>query len=259
MTTLNITSTIEYDNITSLSSELIPYGVSGYFADDDAIHLWSNMDEAFLKQTLYTIVMCISSTYPHIPTESWLIFFSFGLTITGFYVLGLLALNGKPLYSMLLLIAPIIDVWILNHFLQEWIEQDAPVPGCGGEYAMPNTLAELIALISTLIITYPYFYNAKKDVIRGSIGAILLSYIILGQIYLNYANVFQCFIGAIIGTVLAIICQILFYLFVLFIHKQTRLSKLGSTIIKTLGYSGELTDHSSNLFKYYLPHQLIID
>lgn len=246
-------------NSTDISSDLIPYGVTGFFADDDSIHLWSNMDETFLKQTLYTIVMCVSSTYPHVPTEFWLIFFSFGLAITGFYVLGLLAINGKPLYSMLLLIAPILDVWIINHFLQEWINQTAPVPGCGGEYAMPNTLVEFTALVSTLIVTYPFFYNARKDVIRGSIGALLLSYIILGQVYLNYANIFQCFIGALIGISSAIIWQTGFYLFVLFIHKQSKLSVFGSTVIKSLGYSGELTDHSSNLFKYYLPHSLVID
>lgn len=241
------------------TTELIPYGVTGFFADDDSIHLWSNMDENFLKQTLYTIVMCVSSTYPHVPTEFWLIFFSFGLGITGFYVLGLLALNGKPLYSLLLLIAPVIDIWLINHYLQEWIAQDAPVPGCGGEYAMPNTLVELMALVSTLIITYPYFYNGRKDVIRGGIGGLLLAYIVLGQIYLNYSNIFQCFIGAIIGVASAIIWQTLFYLFVLFIHKQSKLSVLASTAIKSIGYSGELTDHSSYLLQYYLPNQLIIN
>lgn len=204
--------------------------------------------------TLYTTTKCIDEGgYPHVPSDFWINILVYGPYFKIFATVGLFILSRylhpKPLYLFLMSIAAFVDIYGVNNLLRNYVFEGrhAPVAGCGGTSVFPNWPTELTVLLGTLITTFPLFYKSRRDVFQSVLVLAAVCYIVAGQVYLNYATVFQTAVGAWIGVLEGMIIQVLFYMFVNVVVHHSPSKKKTSVF----GYTLYLNKDSSLLLQHY--------
>lgn len=200
--------------------------------------------------TIYTTTKCIDANYAHVPSDFWIETLSYGPYLKMFATIGFFLLSRylhpKPLYLFFLSTVAFFDVFVVNNLLRNFVfdGRGAPVPGCGGQNVFPNWPVELACVMCTLIATFPILYKVRRDVFTIVICIAIVAYVTAGQIYLNYATIFQTAVAAWVGFVEGVVFQMLFYVLVCNIRRY-------SSNVSVFGYTLDLTKDSSLLMVRY--------
>jgi len=116
-------------------------------------------------------------------------------------------------YLFMIGVAISLSQYITNPLLQAAIKQPPPFPGCGGHYGDPNAVLQTLALLITIIVTFPFFYDArrlspwKQAVLVGA-----YSFSIASLIALHYATPLQLFHANLVGIGEGLVFQIVVFL-----------------------------------------------
>jgi hypothetical protein len=166
---------------------------------------FSNLNYLFIGEIeYYTLSLCPDYTPNFIQRMLLLCRFLPLFVTAGYYGASLFR---KELYILLVGIGLTLDS-LLNDAYVRAFQQRGPNPGCGFNYNMPDAGTEQMFFLAMSICTYHGLWYVQVSRSNRIFVTIMPALIIAANMRLGYSSSAQCMVGAIAGTVHAMLWQL---------------------------------------------------